>query len=453
MATSQLGEAFAQPAIDDEWHTYAYSYPHKSSYRRLSPPRPLEEVWRNVDGRASFYVHVPFCEMRCGFCNLFTQSRPADDAVEAYLDVLARQMRVVRRAVPHAAPLNFALGGGTPTFLTAPQLQRLLHDFSTTFDAPLDRLPTSVETSPATATPDRLAVLAEFGIERISIGVQSFDDAEAGSLGRPQRLGQVHRALTEIRRLGFRTLNIDLIYGRAAGDMEAAAAAEDVKSWLASVRAALEYEPEELYLYPLYVRPETGLARAGGGAAGRRADLYRAARDLLFDAGYEQASLRCFRRRGLTSTTASDYRCQSDSMIGLGCGARSYTPALHYGTEFAASQAGVRALLQQWIGLDDARLAEATHGFVLSPDEQCRRYAILSVLQADGLDLADFERRFGANPLERFAALAELCERGRLVVAGGRLKLTPLGFEESDVIGPQLFSPEVRDRLREFVAL
>jgi oxygen-independent coproporphyrinogen-3 oxidase len=391
--------------------------------------------------------------MRCGFCNLFTQSRPADDLVAAYLDVLARQMQVVRRAVPHAVPMNFALGGGTPTFLTARQLRRLLHDLSTTFAAPLDQLPTSVETSPATASADRLKVLAEFGIERISIGVQSFDDSDAGSLGRPQRLGQVHRALDEIRRLRFRTLNIDLIYGRAASELQAATASADVKSWLASVRAALEYEPEELYLYPLYVRPETGLARAGGGAADHRVDLYRAARELLLDSGYEQASLRCFRRSGLSSATASDYRCQSDAMIGLGCGARSYTPKLHYGTEFAASQAGVRALLQQWIQLDDARLAEATHGFVLSPDEQCRRYTILSVLQAEGLDLAEFERRFGASPFARFEVLAALCDRGRLVVESGRLKLTPLGFEQSDVIGPLLFSPEVCDRLREFVAL
>ena len=182
----------------DELSTYAYSYPHKSSYGPLSPPVPISQAWGDQDlSRLSLYVHVPFCEMRCGFCNLFTQSQPADLVVEAYLATLIRQMNVVRAAVPSAGFSQFAMGGGTPTFLSPAQLETLLSQVEATFSQRLSRMPASVEVSPATATRDRLDVLAGFGVQRISLGVQSFQATEAqprppakAHARRPPRPGQ-----------------------------------------------------------------------------------------------------------------------------------------------------------------------------------------------------------------------------------------------------------------------
>lgn len=434
------GRGLETPIAAADLAAYAYSYPHKSSYDVLSPAVEIAEAWRDEDvRRLSLYVHVPFCEFRCGFCNLFTQSQPREDVVSAYLATLQRQMQVVHSAVPTAQFGQFAVGGGTPTFLTASQLEVLFETVAATFHVSLCDLPTSVETSPTTATPDRLHVLAKLGVERISLGVQSFSDDEAHRIGRPQQTGTVHVALEAIRSHGFPVLNVDLIYGFESQALE---------GWVRSLRAALRYRPEELYLYPLYIRPDTGLSRAANEPARHRYDLYRAGRDLLLEQGYVQSSLRCFRLP--RNASPSTYACQRDGMIGLGCGARSYTRHLHYASQFAVTQAGIRNILSDWIAQSDRDLARATHGLWLTDDEQRRRFAIMSLLQADGLSRSEYEVQFHSQPEDDLPELCALRERGWLDQADGSLVLTPEGMEHSDEAGPLLYSPKVRSRLCEF---
>src|SRR5262245_27508587 len=105
---------------------YAYSYPHNTAYRPLNPPVLLRDLWANEARDALFlYLHVPFCEMRCGFCNLFTTVN-ADASLElAYLDTLERQARRVREALGEASFSRMAIGGGTPTYLDLDGLTRL----------------------------------------------------------------------------------------------------------------------------------------------------------------------------------------------------------------------------------------------------------------------------------------------------------------------------------------
>lgn len=110
--------------------------------------------------------------MRCGFCNLFTVANAPVSLERAYLDALTRQMEVVQDALGNATFSRLAIGGGTPTYLEARELEQVFDLLDTHFG--VAGLPTSVETSPATATPERLRVLAERGVSRISIGVQSF---------------------------------------------------------------------------------------------------------------------------------------------------------------------------------------------------------------------------------------------------------------------------------------
>jgi oxygen-independent coproporphyrinogen III oxidase len=426
-----------------EFSTYAYSYPHKSSYQRLSPPVPIGAAWQDEGVNAlSLYVHIPFCEMRCGFCNLFTQSQPAVDVVKAYLATLIRQMRVVRAEVSRARFGQLAVGGGTPTFLAASELEELFHQLETTFGQTVREWMASVEVSPPTATADRLNVLAGFGVERISIGVQSFLTSETQQIGRPQQTVDVYEALERIRSCNFPALNIDLIYGDPR---------QTRQSWLASLREALRYKPEELYLYPLYIRPETGLARGGRDSVDQRMDLYAAARDLLGEQGYEQASLRCFRLPGNKAPTS--YGCQRDGMIGLGCGARSYTQRLHYSSRFATTQAGIRAILDQWVAQTDEELALATHGIWLSEEEQRRRFIILSLLQTEGLASSEFRERFPTATIEEVVDVVDLIDRGWLAQSVDRYVLTADGIAQSDALAPLLYSEAVRDRLRRFIAL
>ncbi|GGW23549.1 STM4012 family radical SAM protein [Streptomyces xantholiticus] len=427
------------------YQSYVYAYPHKTAYRSLGDSLPaLRELWAHEPKDAlSLYLHIPFCEVRCGFCNLFTRIGAPDQLTGRYLDALDRQAAAVREALGDDGPVRFAaaaFGGGTPTFLTAGELERLCDIAEKRMGADLTAVPLSVETSPATATADRLAVLAERGTTRVSIGVQSFVDVEARAAVRPQRRADVEAALGRIRDAEIPVLNIDLIYG-IDGQSE--------RTWLSSLDAALGWEPEELYLYPLYVRPLTGLGRLGAAADAawdeQRLRLYRTGRDHLLARGYEQVSMRMFRRAGAPPSGADDHACQTDGMIGLGCGARSYTSALHYSFDYAVGMGEVRRIIDDFTTTMDFSRAEV--GRRVDEGEARRRHLLQSLLQAEGMEVAGYRERFGAAPadhfpaeLERFAALGWLDS----AAAPGRLRLSPEGLAHSDALGPELFSPAVR---------
>ncbi len=435
MTTIEEGTRFA---------SYVYAYPHKTAYRRIEPALPLGPLWANERRDSLFlYLHVPFCEQRCGFCNLFTQPVPEADRVSAYLDTLERQITVVRRALDEGGPFAIAraaIGGGTPTLLDAGQLERVFGMLGRMGLHAQARAPMSVETSPETALPDRLAVLVGGGADRISMGVQSFIDAECKAVNRPQQAADVHRALRAIRDSGVAVMNVDLMYGLPN---------QTVQTWEFSLRSALEYRPEEVYLYPLYVRPLTTLGRKQVEAVDRtRVELYDLGKQQLLEAGYRQISMRMFKRPEASGTPGPVYCCQDDGMIGLGVGARSYTRSVHYSSEWAVGARGVRDIIDRWITKPDEAFGVADYGFVLDDTEQRRRWLILSLLSDDGLDLAAYRQRFESTPAVDFPQLAEL--NGYTATDGQTLRLTGEGLARADAIGPWLFSEQVRQRMAAF---
>ncbi|MET9518915.1 STM4012 family radical SAM protein [Streptomyces sp. NPDC002994] len=425
------------------YQSYVYAYPHKTAYRELKNRPALRDLWADEPKNAlSLYLHIPFCEVRCGFCNLFTRIGAPDELTGRYLDALDRQATAVREALGDDG-VGFAaaaFGGGTPTFLNAGELERLCDIAEKRMGAELSSVPLSVEASPATATPDRLAVLAERGTTRLSLGVQSFVDSEARAAVRPQRRADVETALAAVRDARIPVLNIDLIYGIEG---------QSADTWRASLDAALAWRPEELYLYPLYVRPLTGLGRLGAEADAawdtQRLRLYRQGRDHLLAHGYEQVSMRMFRRTDAPKQAADDYACQTDGMIGLGCGARSYTSALHYSFDYAVDMREIRTIIDDYTATEDFSRAEV--GRYVDADEARRRHLLQSLLQAEGMPLSGYRERFAADPAADFPAeLDRFADRGWLDDSApkGLLRLSPEGLAHSDALGPELFSNSVR---------
>ncbi len=451
-AAAELDELLANPGR----HAYAYAYPHKSAYRPLEPAPRLDSVWASENRENLFlYVHVPFCEFRCGFCNLFTLAHQPDNGKERGESLIGRYLKSLKRQAEQLDVLlgerrfvRFAMGGGTPTILAPAELDDLLNTVRDVLGAQLDILPGSVEVSPDTATPEKLQVLRDHGIHRISIGVQSFFEKETTAVFRPQAPGVLESALGRIRN-SFACLNIDLMYGLPGQTM---------KSWIASLESALRFDPDELFLYPMYVRPLTGFGKQAGveqgpeaGAFyGERIQFYRAGRDFLLGRGYEQFSMRLFRKRNAQGDAFGDYQCQQDGMVGLGCGARSYTRDLHYSFSYAVSRRQTRAILEDYIESDD--FSRATHGYRLNPEERRRRYVIQSLLNADGLSRENYEHEFGGSLTGDFPELDALLERGLAGPDSGNIwLLTEGGFENSDAIAPFLFSSRIRDRMEEYV--
>jgi oxygen-independent coproporphyrinogen-3 oxidase len=138
-----------------------------------------------------------------------------------------------------------------------------------------------------------------------------------------------------------------------------------------------------------------------------------------------------------------EYCCQTDGMVGLGCGARSYTSALHYSFEYAVGIGHVRGIIDDYVGTRD--FSRAVVGFTLDEDDRRRRHLIQSLLQAEGADRAAYRTRFGTDPLADFATDFERFEEaGWVAIDGERVRLTAEGLAHSDAVGPALFSGRVR---------
>lgn len=441
-----LSDTTLTEQLDNEpFHGYAYSYPHKTAYRPFDPPIPLKPLWNEEDRQSLFfYLHLPFCEMRCGFCNLFTTTNPESDLTTRYLASLDRQMGAMAEVLGDCRFGQVAFGGGTPSFLSDRELLDLFACIQKHFGSFEARTPFSFETSPGTITPDKLALLREQGITRLSIGVQSFLEAETRKLGRPQKTETLHQALRMLQDARFPVTNFDLIYGIEG---------QTTDSWQSSLEQALAYRPEELYLYPLYVRPLTGLGRKHREASHLRLTLYRQAREYLLDHGYEQISMRLFRRANSPKLAADGpvYCCQEDGMVGFGAGARSYTREVHYSSEYAVGRQGILQILQDFVDRPADSFRVADYGCRLSLEEQKRRFLIKSLLRREGLVFAHYESEFAQSATQDFGdEIEQLLETQVAQDELGKLTLTPKGFEYSDAIGPWLFSTAIKRNMEEF---
>jgi oxygen-independent coproporphyrinogen III oxidase len=441
-----------------QYAAYTYAYPHKSAYRPLAQALPLADVWQQENRNDLFlYVHIPFCHYRCGFCNLFALGAPKAEWVEGFLSSLQRQIRVTAQALGPHRITRMAIGGGTPSYLSVPQFERLLANLHQHFNLVAPNAAFALEVAPDSATPERLRSYKNAGVTRLSMGVQSFVDAELDALARPRQRDEVIAAVHAIRELGFDELNLDLIYG-IEGQTEA--------SFLTSLESILAFQSEELYLYPLYVRKLTGLAKAARTRGlSQRAELYQAGVRRLTESGYSQQSMRMFRKAKpvLDSNSASySFACQTLGTVGLGVGARSYTQALHYSEEYAVSRAASQAVLHAYNQRSESDFSHARYGFSLDMDERKRRYLLQSLLIWPGVDIAGYCAQFGSELLDDFPQLATLieqsfatykCSSSEAVAPyknQGELRffaLTDAGMAHADAIGPWLYSNAVRAQM------
>lgn len=419
---------------------YSYAYPHKTAYRPLDPPIQLSDAWLSEDKNNIFlYVHLPFCEMRCGFCNLFTTVQPGNGLVDATIRAIQTQSEIVADAIAPQKIAQAAFGGGTPSFLSVGELENLLAHLERTWPVSWKNIPVSFELSPATVTYEKLELLKHVGVDRVSVGIQSFVREDLIALKRPQDATTVHCALELIASANFPVFNIDLIYGNEG---------QDAERWERTLRAALSWGPQELYLYPLYIRPLTNLERSSKQPGEHRRSLYLQARDFLCANGYRQISMRLFRRREVLRH--SDYCCQDDGMVGLGPGARSYTRALHYSSEYAVAQSEVRGIIEKFNCKPAAAYARADYGVHLKSEEQKLRYVIKSLLRTEGLSHEAYRERFGTESIKDAPALNELIESGLAENNAASFHLNADGIAWSDTIGPWLYSDAVASEMASF---
>lgn len=422
----------------DIYLQYAYSYPHKLAYRELDKPLTLKEVWQTENQTKLFaYLHIPYCEMRCGFCNLFTIANPKQ-GLDRYLAALKREAQAYRMVLPDSQFEEYAIGGGTPTFLDADQLANMLSIFQDDLGVNTNNKYGSIESSPKSITPEKIHLIEASGINRISIGIQSWIEEETKQLGRPQSMDVATQAVERLMESKIPEVNIDLIYGIKG---------QTAETWQYALEKTFAYSPTEIFLYPLYTRPLTGLAKWHGPPTNDiRLSLYRQGRDYLLSNGYRQVSMRCFRRID-APIIKSDYDATINGMVGIGAGARSYTSKLHYSGHYAVSRKAIKGIIEEYSNQKD--FTSVQYGIRLNKEEEIRRFLIKSLIDGGQLAIHQFEEKFHQSVLD-MEVIQDFFSQGFLEQEGDWIRLSKRGLELEDWIGPQLFSSQVNDLMNSF---
>lgn len=422
----------------EPYQQYMYSYPHKTAYGPLVGIRLEDYIGRLSGKENSLYFHIPFCQSKCGYCNLFSVAGQEEAVVSEYVDAMERHADQLAAILPEDVKFaDLTLGGGTPLYLSTAQLERIFVIAEKQMGFSWKGTSTIVETSPGQTTEEKLQLLKEHHVTRLSMGVQSFCEEELRVLNRSHTVDQVESAMESIRRIGFSCVNLDLIYGIPG---------QTIESLLFSVDRALAYEPDELFVYPLYIKKDTYLS----GKAVRRPDtayeMYCVLRRYLRERGYEPYSMRRFVRGGDVTTLTG---CGFGNTISIGCGGRSYIDNLHFCTPYGVRPSQCRRILRKYIEEKDHRMIR--HGYLLSGDEMKRRYVIRNILFGCGLSEREYETYFSGDLSRDFPILMEWILSGYACEREGRICLTETGYSLSDQLGPMLMSDEVRQKMRDSV--
>ena len=373
------------------------------------------------DRRSGFgiYVHIPFCRSKCPYCD-FVSYAGREERIPAYCEALNREMEAAARGLSGARARTLYFGGGTPSLVEAGRIGAIIDACRTLFGLPMEA-EVSLEANPGTVDARRLAALRSAGVNRLSLGVQSFHDVRLRLLGRAHTAAESLAAFGAARQAGFANVGLDLMY---------ALPGQTPDEWLADLRQAVELGPEHVSLYGLAVEegtPLAGLVAAGEvsvPSADEAAAMLEAAAAVLAGAGYSQYELSNWARHD--GSRLFDWRCQHnlgywrhEPYRGFGAGAHSYCghrrlrnePDLdRYVAMVAASGTAV-------VEVEEVDSLQAAHETVM-----------LGLRLAEGLDLGAFAARHGLDLATRCAStLAELRELGLLAQEGNRVWLLPKG--------------------------
>ncbi len=419
---------------------YMYSYPHKTAYRPLTGVSLRQYAPALTGGGHGLYLHIPFCEGKCGYCNLFSVTGQGGAAVDEYLKAVERQSSQYEEVLASYRTefAELVIGGGTPLYLTEKQLSFMFRLLDAHFRFCHGR-ELVIETAPNQTTEGKLKLLKQAGVTRVSMGIQSFSDRELSVLGRRHSARKAAEALALLQSFALPCVNVDFIYGIPG---------QTVQSLLESLRTAVRFSPDEIFLYPLYVKHGAGLERVGVVPDGEEALFqYRSASSFLQEQGFCQDSMRRFVRR---SGEREFSECGFGTSLALGCGGRSYLGKLHFCSPYATTVGECLERLREYETITD--YTEITHGVLLSGEEEKRRYVIRHLFIRPGLPVKRYAAHFGSGALQDFPLLEEWMQSGyaELREAGCYLALTEKGLALSDYLGPQLISSQVWRAMEEW---
>lgn len=376
------------------------------------------------------YIHIPFCTSKCTYCT-FNSFPDLEHLHSRYVRALCLDMQGIAKAIGAHRVDTVYVGGGTPTVLQPLHLRTLLSNCRVAFNV-ADDAEITVEANPGTVDLEKLEVLLELGVNRLSVGVQSLLDDELKLLGRIHCAAEARAAIGLARRAGFENINVDLIYGLPG---------RRTRDWQTTLEQAISLSPEHFSLYALCVDTDTPLGqRIGQGLLPRPEDdvaaqMYSFSVRRLARAGYEQYELSNWAAtRPARSPLPTHFRCrhnlkywQREPYIGIGAGAHSFRCDQRW-SSLSDPEAYCEALEQG--------LSPIEHCQTIGPIEGMAETVILGLRLSGGVTFAEFERRHGCDLRGVYAdEILETQQAGLLTVTAEGIGLTTRGR----LLGNQVF--------------
>ena len=381
------------------------------------------------------YIQVPFCQTKCTYCNFHT-GVVSSARFAPYVDAVCREIRG-HRALHEAAGLHSALavdearvdtvyiGGGTPSLFEPALLDRTLDAVRSSFHC--DFAEVTLEADPETIEAGKAAAWRASGINRISFGVQSFNDKELAAAGRMHRRADIFRAVPILRSAGIENISFDLIAGLPHQTKE---------SWSESVRELVSLEPRHVSVYLLEIDEGSRLGRevlqrgkrysaAELPSEDHMADFYETAQTVLRQAGYEHYEISNWAKPGFASRHNLKY-WRREPYLGFGAGAHSFSGRVRWANAHDPAQ---------YVAAIAAGRLPAEQQETVSEEQALDEELFLGLRQLAGVDLGRIEQQYGVSLAGRIAPLAK---SGLLEQEGSVIRLAPSRLSVSNEVFVEL---------------
>lgn len=358
------------------------------------------------------YIHIPFCEHICYYCDFnkfFLKGQPVDE----YITSLITEFEIVHDQLSLEELETIFVGGGTPTALNEKQLDVLCRGIRE--HLPFNQGEFTFEANPGDLTEEKLSILANYGVNRLSFGVQSFNNELLAKIGRSHRVQDVYRSIETAQKLGFNNISIDLIYalpGQTIGDFQD------------TLKKALAMDLPHYSGYSLIVEPKTvfyNLMRKGKlilPGQDAEAKMYEVLMETMENHGLAQYEISNFSKSGYESRHNLVY-WNNEEYFGFGAGAHGYVNGTRY------SNAGPLKKYMEPLLTGERPIFETNE---LTKKEKMEEEMFLGLRKTKGVSINQFQEKFLISPLTLFEeSIGEMKDRGLLCIDGENIRLTKAG--------------------------
>lgn len=364
------------------------------------------------------YIHIPFCRQKCLYCD-FPSWAGKEDEREGYVDALTKEIQNRSREYPDRKVISVFFGGGTPTTLSIPMLERLMGAVLANWDVAEDAEITT-EANPGTLDGEMAEALKKMGFNRLSMGVQAWQNRLLKELGRIHTIESFQENYRAVRKAGFANVNTDLMFALPGQTME---------DWQETVKNIAALEPEHISAYslileegtPFFDRYEKGELEPAAEELDR--GMYHWAVEYLVEMGYEQYEISNFAKAGRQSRHNRIY-WQAEEYLGLGLGSHSYMNGERFHNTYD---------LREYIEGEGFLWKEDAEG--IAAEDALAEFMFLGLRLTEGVSFGRFRERFGQGMKNIYGSqIEELVKEGLLEEDERGIRLTKKGVDVSNYV-------------------